>query len=61
MLPVSQIINKVHDKKRKIEYWKIVKRVEEENKKNPHRPPKNIIGDKPKERSSSESQKSSMV
>lgn len=36
-----------HDKKRRIEYFRIVKEIEDENKKNPDKPPKEIVGDKP--------------
>lgn len=31
MLPLSLLINQIHDKKRKIEYWKIVKKIQQEN------------------------------
>ncbi|CAD8096339.1 unnamed protein product [Paramecium primaurelia] len=45
--PVSTILNKYYDKKRKIEYYRIAKIIDQENKNNPHRPPKGIIGEKP--------------
>jgi hypothetical protein len=57
MIPVSDIMNKFlfyllnslsyHDKKRRIEYFRIARDIEEENKKNPDKPPKGIVGDKP--------------
>ena len=40
-------MNHMHDKKRKIEYFRIAKLIEEENKKNPTKPPKVIAGDVP--------------
>ncbi|CAD8187916.1 unnamed protein product [Paramecium octaurelia] len=45
--PVSTILNKYYDKKRKIEYYRIAKIIDQENKNNPHRPPKGIIGERP--------------
>ncbi|CAD8106781.1 unnamed protein product [Paramecium sonneborni] len=45
--PVSTILNKYFDKKRKIEYYRIAKIIDQENKNNPQRPPKGIIGEKP--------------
>lgn len=47
------MMNKMHDKKRKFEYWKIVRKIEEENKLNPSKPPKGIVGDKPVKRNNS--------
>ena len=47
MYPESNILNAFHDKKRKIEYYKIAKLIEKENNENPDRPPKGIVGDKP--------------
>lgn len=46
-LPETNILNNFHDKKRRIEYYRIAKLIEKENKKNPNRPPKGIVGDKP--------------
>jgi hypothetical protein len=40
-------LNNFHDKKRRIEYYRIAKIIEDENKKNPNKPPKGIVGDKP--------------
>jgi hypothetical protein len=36
----------MHDKKRKSEYWRIVRKIEDENKKNPNKPPKEVVGEK---------------
>jgi hypothetical protein len=47
MQPIDLILNKYYDKKRKFEYHRISKLIEDENKKNPNRPPKGIVGDKP--------------
>ena len=47
MLPTTNTLNNFHDKKRRIEYYRIAEIIEEENKKNPSRPPKGIVGDKP--------------
>jgi hypothetical protein len=47
MLAEIELINKYYDEKRKFEYFKIVKIIEEENQKNPNKPPKGIVGDKP--------------
>lgn len=44
------LILSFHDKKRRIEYFRIVKEIEDENKKNPDKPPKEIVGDKPEMR-----------
>jgi hypothetical protein len=44
MVPFSDIVNKYLDKLRKIDYYKIAKIIERENKMNPTRPPKGIIG-----------------
>ncbi|CAD8084164.1 unnamed protein product [Paramecium sonneborni] len=53
--PVASILNKYYDKKRKYEYYRIAKLIEDENKKNPHKPPKGIVGDKPSPLNSQES------
>jgi len=47
MLPETNVLNNFHDKKRRIEYYRIAKLIEDENNKNPERPPKGIVGDKP--------------
>ena len=47
MLPETNVLNNFHDKKRRIEYYRIAKLIEEENRNNPSRPPKGIVGDKP--------------
>ena len=47
MLPETNTLNNFHDKKRRFEYFWIARLIEEENKKNPSRPPKGIVGDKP--------------
>jgi hypothetical protein len=63
MVPLASMINKMHDKKRKLDYWKIVRRIEEENRQNPSKPPKGIVGDRPIRRnpSSESSQESAMA
>ncbi|CAD8197071.1 unnamed protein product [Paramecium pentaurelia] len=53
--PVASMLNKYYDKKRKYEYYRIAKLIEDENKKNPHKPPKGIVGDKPSPLNSQES------
>ncbi|KAL4430454.1 hypothetical protein ABPG74_013304 [Tetrahymena malaccensis] len=47
MLPETYILNNFHDKKRRFDYYRIAQLIEEENKKNPDRPPKGIVGEKP--------------
>lgn len=47
MLPASVNINNFHDKWRRFEYFWIAKIIDEENKNNPEKPPKGIVGDKP--------------
>ena len=47
MLPETNVLNNFHDKKRRIEYYRIAKLIEQENNKNPDKPPKGIVGDKP--------------
>ena len=42
--PQTTIINKYLDKRRKLDYYRIVRIIEEENKLNPSRPPKGIVG-----------------
>ncbi|CAD8053761.1 unnamed protein product [Paramecium primaurelia] len=42
-----QILNLYYDKKRKLEYYKIQRQIEYENRNNPNQPPKGIVGDKP--------------
>lgn len=45
-----------HDKKRRIEYFRIAREIEDENKRNPDKPPKGIVGDKPDVKRDSEEQ-----
>lgn len=45
--PINTVLNHYYDKKRKYEYYRIAKIIEEENKKHPERPPKGIVGEKP--------------
>jgi len=47
MLPSAPVMEHMHIKKRKIEFYRIAKLFEEENKKNPTKPPKGIVGDVP--------------
>lgn len=53
MLPTTVILNNYHDKKRRYEYYRIARVIEEENQKNPQKPPKGIVGDKPNLRTES--------
>ncbi len=55
MMPETNILNNFHDKKRRIEYYRIAKVIEDENKKNPNRPPQGIVGDKPQAKSTESS------
>lgn len=41
------MLNKYYDKKRKYDYFRIAKMIEEENKLNPNKPPKGIVGERP--------------
>ncbi|CAD8143340.1 unnamed protein product [Paramecium pentaurelia] len=43
------ILNLYYDKKRKFEYYKIQRQIEYENRNNPNKTPKGIVGDKPVE------------
>lgn len=56
MEPIATILNKYYDKKRKFEYYRIARLIEEENKNNPTRPPKGIVGEKPSPANSHESE-----
>lgn len=47
MLPAVVSLNYYHDKKRRLEYFRIARMIEEENRKNPDKPPKGIVGDSP--------------
>lgn len=47
MEPLCDIMNRMHDKKRRVEFYRIAKIIEEENKKNPSQPPKGIVGEAP--------------
>jgi hypothetical protein len=53
--PVATMLNKYYDKKRKYDYYRIAKLIEEENKKNPQKPPKGIVGERPSPVNSQES------
>lgn len=44
MLPAIVTLNWFHDRKRRLEYFRIAKMIEEENKNNPDKPPKGIVG-----------------
>ncbi|CAD8110767.1 unnamed protein product [Paramecium primaurelia] len=57
MEPIATLLNKYYDKKRKYEYYRIANLIEEENKKNPNRPPKGIVGERPSPANSQESQR----
>ena len=45
--PICSILNKYYDKKRKYDYFRIAKMIEKENKLNPNKPPKGIVGERP--------------
>lgn len=47
MQPTCKVLRKYYDKKRKCDYFKIARLIELENKNNPNRPPKGIVGEKP--------------
>jgi hypothetical protein len=47
MEPTCTSLNKYYDKKRKFEYFRIARIIEEDNRKNPNRPPKGIVGERP--------------
>ncbi|KAM3128369.1 hypothetical protein pb186bvf_019497 [Paramecium bursaria] len=47
MLPAVVSLNYYHDKKRRIEYYRIARMIDEENRNNPDKPPKGIVGDSP--------------
>ncbi|CAD8212958.1 unnamed protein product [Paramecium pentaurelia] len=44
-----RILSNYHDKKRRIEYYRIKRIIEEENRQNPNKPKKAIVGDSPLE------------
>ncbi|CAD8197263.1 unnamed protein product [Paramecium octaurelia] len=44
---IVNILNEYYNLKRKLEYYKIQKIIDEENKNNPEKPPKGIVGDQP--------------
>ena len=44
MLPAIISLNWYHDKKRRLEYFRIAKMIEIENQNNPDKPPKGIVG-----------------
>ncbi|CAD8100966.1 unnamed protein product [Paramecium primaurelia] len=47
MMPAIISLNYYHDKKRRLEYYRIAKLIQNENKNNPDKPPKGIVGDSP--------------
>lgn len=47
MLPAIISLNYYHDKRRRLEYFRIAKMIEDENRNNPDKPPKGIVGDSP--------------
>jgi hypothetical protein len=47
MEPINTVLNRYYDKRRKFEYYRIARLIEEENKMYPDRPPKGIVGEKP--------------
>ncbi|CAK57278.1 unnamed protein product (macronuclear) [Paramecium tetraurelia] len=47
MMPAIIPLNYYHDKKRRLEYYRIAKLISNENKNNPDKPPKGIVGDSP--------------
>ncbi|CAD8213512.1 unnamed protein product [Paramecium octaurelia] len=53
--PVCTVLNRYYDKKRKYDYFRIAKIIEEENKLNPQKPPKGIVGERPSPANSQES------
>ncbi|CAD8126310.1 unnamed protein product [Paramecium sonneborni] len=53
--PICSVLNKYYDKKRKYDYFRIAKIIEEENKLNPQKPPKGIVGERPSPANSQES------
>ncbi|CAD8110832.1 unnamed protein product [Paramecium primaurelia] len=52
MVPAIIPLNYYHDKKRRLEYYRIAKLIANENKNNPDKPPKGIVGDSPLPQSS---------
>ncbi|CAD8122445.1 unnamed protein product [Paramecium sonneborni] len=52
MVPAIIPLNYYHDKKRRLEYFRIAKLIANENKNNPDKPPKGIVGDSPLPQSS---------
>ncbi|KAM3133534.1 hypothetical protein pb186bvf_014376 [Paramecium bursaria] len=56
---VLGILNYYYDKRRKIEFFKIQKQIEYENRLNPQHPPKGIVGDRPIESESTPQSESS--
>lgn len=47
MEPIITLLIKYYDKKRRYEYYRIARIIEEENNRNPNGPPKCIIGERP--------------
>ncbi|CAD8177956.1 unnamed protein product [Paramecium octaurelia] len=46
---ICRIMSNYHDKRRRIEYYRIKRIIEEENRNNPNKPKKAIVGDSPQE------------
>ncbi|CAD8107174.1 unnamed protein product [Paramecium primaurelia] len=46
---LADIMSSYHDKKRRIEYFRIKRMIEKENKSNPNQPKKKIVGEEPDE------------
>lgn len=47
MLPAIISLNWFHDHKRRLEYFRIARMIDQENQNNPDLPPKGIVGDSP--------------
>ncbi|CAD8208419.1 unnamed protein product [Paramecium octaurelia] len=47
LLKLADIMSNYHDKKRRIEYFRIKRMIEKENKSNPNQPKKKIVGEEP--------------
>jgi hypothetical protein len=45
MIPETNTLNTFYDKRRRFEYYRIAKVIEDENRKNPNRPPKGTFAE----------------
>ena len=45
--PECELLNRYHDKKRRYDYYRIKLLIDRENNKNPNKPAKGIVGEKP--------------